>query len=254
MYLSTKLALSSVIIGSLLASIIQPAQAASIWFIDDGEPLDDDGIFDIKTTVGATQTFTVKIDQANLAVGDTFEFQVGWDTTELGKQRDPLKPGNRIDDPAVTFLNSKENSPDQFMKFRYVVANDKKHIGLPFVFQVLPGLIHNGERDFWLSLDANTFTDKDGNLKDIKLFTSTYQQVEVQPSCCPQPILTPNSLTNYFALIPSSLFSLFFGEPAFAGELNSCSSCSVPEPITGVILGGLAAGAVMMNRKKNKTA
>jgi hypothetical protein len=239
MYLSTKLALSSVVIGSIFASIVQSAQAAGISFTPTGGPLDDDPIFDIETKVGAHQPFTVNIDQAGLAVGDIFEFQVGWDSTELGlKAMGFQHPGGNSSDLSVTLWNSKEQGQYQVINYQYIV-NELAHPGIAFDFEVLPGLINNGNRDFWVSADARTF--------------KSYQEVEVQP-CCPKPILTPNSLINYFALIPSSLFSLFFGEPAFAGELGGCSSCSVPEPITGLILGGLAAGGVMMNRKKNKTA
>ena len=72
-----------------------------------------------------------------------------------------------------------------------------------------------------------------------------------------------NSLINYFASIPYSIFGFFLGEPAlaqgeivFKGALSgdiSCSSSCVPEPITGVILGGLAAGGWMVKRKKQKS-
>ncbi len=197
MYSSTKLALSSVIIGSLLASIIQPAQAAGISFTPTGTQLDGDAILDIETTVGARQPFTVNIDQAGLAVGDTFEFQVGWDSNEL----DNKAMGFQSSDLSVTLWNSKEQGQYQFINYKYV-ANGSPNQKIEFDFQVAPGLSNNGQRDFWVSL-------LDGNLINSNLFTSTYQEVEVQP---------------------------------------------VPEPITGVILGGLAAGAVMMNRKKNKAA
>jgi hypothetical protein len=197
MYLSTKLALSSVVIGSIFASIVQSAQAAGISFTPTGDPLDGDPILDIKTTVGATQLFTVNIDQAGLAVGDTFEFQVGWDSNELDKKA----MGFQSSDLSVTLWNSKEQGQYQFINYKYV-ANGSPNQKIEFGFQVAPGLINNGQRDFWVNL-------LDCHLINSNLFTSTYQEVEVQP---------------------------------------------VPEPITGLILGGLAAGGAMMNRKKNKAA
>lgn len=192
--MAAQVALASVIVSGVMATVQSPAQALSISFKPTGTSVDGDTAKDIVTSVGSILNVDIFLETFGVAEDDKITklgFDIGFDNTELGFSsftKTGIFSGLSVTGPTAGALLPGETN--QILRIALTggsVNPDQAGLKLGTAkFLVLSGLANNGKNDLATRF-LNVFDDDNEPL--INLASGQIQRAEVQP--IPTPALLP---------------------------------------------------------------